>query len=98
MALAMIVFPSLPNYYFEYVTTPYSAGGVGMFINSNSQYDVLEHTFNSSYQALWIDIVDASKLDFLSILMAVFYRTLLKNETAKRSTKTPYMTPPYIEY
>ena len=53
--------PSLPNYYFEYVTTPLSAGGVGMFISSQLQYNVLERTSNSSYQALWIEIVDTNK-------------------------------------
>ena len=53
--------PSLPNYYFEYVTTPLSAGGVGMFISSQLQYNVLERTSSSSYQALWIEIVDANK-------------------------------------
>ena len=52
--------PSLPNYYFEYVTTPLSAGGVGMFISSQL-HNVLERTSNSSYQALWIEIVDANK-------------------------------------
>ena len=40
---------------------PLSAGGVGMFINCNLHYDVLERTSNSSYQALWIDIVDTNK-------------------------------------
>ena len=41
--------PSSPNYYFEHVTTPLSEGGVGMFINSQLQYNVLERTSNSSY-------------------------------------------------
>ena len=53
--------PSLPNYYFEYVTTPLSAGGVGMSISSQLQYNVFERTSSSSYQALWIEIVDANK-------------------------------------
>ena len=53
--------PSLPNYYFENVTTPLSAGGVGMFISSQLQYHVLERTSNPSYQALLIEIVDANK-------------------------------------
>ena len=53
--------PSLPNYYFEYATPPLSAGGVGMFINSQLQYNVFERTSSSSYQALWIEIVDANK-------------------------------------
>ena len=52
---------SLPNYYFEYVTTPLSTDSAGMFINSQLQYNVLQHTSNSSYQALWIKIVDTNK-------------------------------------
>ena len=42
-------------------TTPLSAGGVGMFISSQLQYNVLERTSSSSYQAFWIEIVDANK-------------------------------------
>ena len=53
--------PSLPNYYFEYATPPLSSGSVGMFINSQLQYNVFERTSSSSYQALWIEIVDANK-------------------------------------
>ena len=34
-----------------------SAGGVGLFINENYKYRVLERSTNSSYQALWIEIL-----------------------------------------
>ena len=40
---------------------PLSTGGVGLFINGQLQYNVLERTSNSSYQALWIEIVDTTK-------------------------------------
>lgn len=48
--------PQLPGYCFEFVKTPLSAGGVGLFINENYKYRVLERSTNSSYQALWIEI------------------------------------------
>ena len=53
--------PSLPNYYFDYVTTPLFAGGVGMFSNNQLQYNVLERTSNSPYQALWVEIIGVNK-------------------------------------
>ena len=34
-----------------------SAGGVGLFINENYKYRVLDRSTNSSYQALWIEIL-----------------------------------------
>ena len=34
-----------------------SAGGVGLFINENYKYRVLERSTNSSYEALWIEIL-----------------------------------------
>ena len=49
--------PQLPGYCFEFVKTPLSAGGVGFFINENCKYRVLERSTNSSYQALWIEIL-----------------------------------------
>ena len=49
--------PQLPGYCFEFVKTPLSAGGVGLFINENYKYRVLERSTNSSYQALWIEIL-----------------------------------------
>ena len=46
--------PSIPGYNFEYVPTPLSAGGVGMFINASPV--ILEKTSTTAYQALWIEI------------------------------------------
>ena len=34
--------PSIPNYNFEYVPTPLSAGGVGMYIDNGLKYTVIE--------------------------------------------------------
>ena len=48
--------PELPGYYFESVPTPLSAGGVGLFIDQNCKYRVLERVSNSCYQALWIEL------------------------------------------
>ena len=42
--------PQLPGYCFEFVKTPLSAGGVGLFINENYKYRVLERSTNSSYR------------------------------------------------
>ena len=49
--------PQPPGYCFEFVKTPLSVGGVGLFINENYKYGVLERSTNSSYQALWIEIL-----------------------------------------
>ena len=49
--------PQLPGYCFEFVKTPLSAGGVGLLINENYKYRVLERSTNCSYQALWIEIL-----------------------------------------
>ena len=34
--------PSIPNYKFEFVPTPLAAGGVGMYINNNLNYTIIE--------------------------------------------------------
>ena len=47
--------PELPGYCFEFVLTPLSAGGVGLFIDKNVKYRIVERVTNSSYQALWIE-------------------------------------------
>ena len=48
--------PELPGYCFESVPTPLSAGGVGLFIEQNCKYRVLERVSNSCHQALWIEL------------------------------------------
>ena len=46
----------LPGYCFESVPKPLSAGGVGLLIDKNCKYRVLERVSNSRYQALWIEL------------------------------------------
>ena len=48
--------PMIPNYNFEYVPTPLSAGGVGIYIDQRFKYTVIEKTSNEAYQALWIEL------------------------------------------
>ena len=53
--------PSKPNYRFEYVPTPQSAGGVGMYIHNDCNYTVIERTCDEAFQALWVEIHIAKK-------------------------------------
>ena len=48
--------PAIPNYNFEYVSTPLSAGGVGMYIDEELKYTVVEKCSNEAFQALWIEV------------------------------------------
>ena len=45
--------PKIPGYNFEYVPTPLSAGGVGLYIKESLSYRILENTSNASFLALW---------------------------------------------
>ena len=63
--------PSIPNYNFEFVPTPLSAGGVGMYLNSSLKYTVIERTSDEAFQALWVTIHFANKSD---ITCGVIYR------------------------
>ena len=45
----------IPGYAFEYVPTPLSSGGVGLFIDTTFHYRVLERITNEAFQALWIE-------------------------------------------
>ena len=63
--------PSIPNYNFEYVPTPLSAGGVGMYIDNGLKYTVIEKTSNQDFQALWVAIHFTNKRD---IICGVIYR------------------------
>ena len=48
--------PAIPNYNFEYVSPPLSAGGVGMYIDEELKYTVVEKCSNEAFQALWIEV------------------------------------------
>ena len=63
--------PSIPNYNFEFVPTPLSAGGVGMYIDDNLQYKVIEKTTNEAFQALWLEIEFKTKSN---VICGVVYR------------------------
>ena len=59
------------GYNFEYVPTPPSAGGVGMYIDSDFKYEVLEKTSNEAFQALWVEIHFTNAAN---IICGVIYR------------------------
>ena len=58
----------MEGYSFEYVPTPLASGGVGMYINNNLRYSVLEKTSNKSFQALWIEIQFQRKKNICGII------------------------------
>lgn len=58
----------IPGYTFQFVPT---AGGVGMYIDTNLNYYVLEKTSNEAFQALWIEILFPTKKN---ITCCVIYR------------------------
>ena len=63
--------PEIPGYTFEYVLTPLSAGGVGMYIDSELRYTVLEKSSNEAFQALWVEI---HQTNGANIICGVLYR------------------------
>ena len=63
--------PEIPGYTFEYVPTPLSAGGVGMYIDSELSYTVLMKSSNEAFQALWVEI---HQTNAANIICGVLYR------------------------
>ena len=63
--------PEIPGYTFEYVPTPLLAGGVGMYIDSESRHTVLEKSSNKAFQALWVEI---HQTNAANIICGVLYR------------------------
>lgn len=53
----MHIVPQLPGYAFEFVPTPLSAGGVGLFISETYNCHVVERVASSSFQALWLEFI-----------------------------------------
>ena len=70
--------PNITGYNFEYVSTPLSAGGVGMYIDSDFNYEVLEKTSNEAFQALWVEIHFTNAAN---IICGVIYRQHNSPET-----------------
>ena len=48
--------PTISHYNFEHVPTPLSAGGVGMYIDENLKYTIIEKCSNEAFQALWVEL------------------------------------------
>ena len=48
--------PAISHYNFERVPTPLSAGGVGMYIDENLKYTIIEKCSNEAFQALWVEL------------------------------------------
>ena len=48
--------PTISHYNFERVPTPFSAGGVGMYIDENLKYTIIEKCSNEAFQALWVEL------------------------------------------
>ena len=63
--------PKIPGYNFEFVPTPLSAGGVGIFIGEPLDYKILEKTSNRAYQALWTEVLFSGKKN---IVCGIIYR------------------------
>jgi len=63
--------PNIRGYVFEYVPTPLSAGGVGIYINENLDYTAVERTSTPAFQALWIEILVPNKKN---VICGVLYR------------------------
>ena len=63
--------PEIPGYTFEYVPTPLSARGVGMYIDSEFSYTVLEKSSNGAFQALWVEI---HQTNAANVICGVLYR------------------------
>jgi len=62
---------NIPNYSFEYVPTPLSSGGVGMYINNSLNYTILEKKTCEAYQSMWIEIQQKNKKN---IICGIIYR------------------------
>ena len=63
--------PSLPGYEFEFVPSPLSAGGVGMFISGKFKYKIIEKTSTNAFQALWVEFIFEKKSN---IICGIIYR------------------------
>ena len=48
--------PTIPGYRFESAPTSLASGGVGMFIDENFKYRVLEKISSRAFQALWVEL------------------------------------------
>ena len=63
--------PSLPGYEFEFVPSPLSTGGVGMFISDKFKYTIIAKTSTNAFQALWVEFLFEKKSN---IICGIIYR------------------------
>ena len=49
----------------EYVSSPPSAGGVGMFISDKFKYMIIEKTSPNAFQALWVEYLSEKKSNII---------------------------------
>ena len=77
--------PTIDGYNFEYVPTPLSAGGVGMYIDTNLNYSVIEKNSNEAFQALWVEIQFTDKRNAICgviyrqhITLLIAFKSILK--------------------
>ena len=63
--------PHVDGYNFEFVPTPLSAGGVGVYISCDLDYRIIEKVSNIYFQAIWIEIITKKNKN---ILIGVVYR------------------------
>lgn len=70
--------PSLSGYEFEFVPSPLSAGGVGMFISDKFKYKIIEKTSTNAFQALWVEFLFEKKSN---IICGIIYRQHNSPET-----------------
>ena len=62
---------NIPGYRFEFAPTPLSFGGVGLFIDEQYNYRVIEKTAKKEFQALWIEISFFFRKKTLSALLCI---------------------------
>ena len=62
---------NMPDYNFEFASTPLSAGGVGVYVDATLNYTVIERTSNKAFQALWVELQFAMQSN---VICRVFYR------------------------
>ena len=61
----------IPGYSFEYIPTPLSSGGVGLFIDELLNCRILEKISNEAFQALWAEITFENKKN---VICGILYR------------------------
>ena len=62
---------NIPGYVFEFLPTPLSAGGVGMYIREDYNYHVIEKYSCEDFQSLFVEIITPNKK---KIICGVLYR------------------------